>query len=196
MWAAGLGHSDVVQWLLVEQHVPVDAEDKRGRTALMQAAKHCELICFQALLAGGADVHRMTADGSAVMDWACMGGNIPVIQHVLSLPGIDMGHENKFRCTAIHWACSAGDVETCRWMYRRGFDFTAVNDANHGAVNVAAWRGHRDVVEWALLDPHGPNLIWQLAIVDPEGRSLVQLTTIAGHLELAKWLQRLSEPQS
>lgn len=44
----------------------------------MQAAKHGRLPELQALLEAGADITRTTNDGSSVLDWAVMGGHIPV----------------------------------------------------------------------------------------------------------------------
>lgn len=37
-----------------------------------------------------------------------------------------------------------------------------INDAHHGCVQKAAWRGHKAALEWLLLDEQGPRLLWQL----------------------------------
>ena len=56
---------------------------------------------------------------------------------------------------------------------------------------MAAWKGHREVVEWALLDEEGPRLTQQLFVRDLDGRSLLDLCVMAGHEELHTWLNEL-----
>ena len=49
-----------------------------------------------------------------------------------------------------------------RWLYEHGLDFSVINDAGHGCVQKAAWRGHKEALQWLLLDEEGPQLLWQL----------------------------------
>ncbi|KAK3238326.1 hypothetical protein CYMTET_51654 [Cymbomonas tetramitiformis] len=200
MWAAGGGHVEVVRYLLRAcPGLGVDAVNKQGRTALMRAAKHGHLAAVQALVQLGANPLVRGKDGSTVLDWAVMGGELPLIAWLMELPQMDVSTRNAFGCTAVHWAAASGNLGTCKWMYKRGFDFSAINHANHGVVNAAAWKGHREVVQWALLEPEGPRLTTQLYDVDHEGLSLVQLVRLGGHPDLAnwlEWLQMISHPLS
>jgi hypothetical protein len=49
-----------------------------------------------------------------------------------------------------------------RWLYEHGLDFTVINDAGHGCVQKAAWRGHEQALQWLMLEEDGPRLLWQL----------------------------------
>jgi hypothetical protein len=42
-------------------------------------------------------------------------------------------------CSAIHWAAASGHLHVCQWLTKRGFDWSLVNAAQHGALDVAAW---------------------------------------------------------
>ena len=171
----------------------VDAGNKLGRTALMQAAKggHLRVVRFLVEEAG-ADPTRTMRDGSSVFAWAVMGGDLAVMAYVAGLPGVDVHGANAFGCTAANWAAATGNVAVCQWLWRRGLDFAHVNTTGHGVVDAAAWKGHRRALEWLLLDPEGPRLRQQLQRTDAKGLTVVQSTRMAGHHALADWLEALA----
>ena len=78
-------------------------------------------------------------------------------------PHVDVGALNRFGCAAVQWAAAAGNVSTLRWLQSKGLSLAHVNDANHGAVVKAAWKGHREALEWLLLNPEGPRLLWPVS---------------------------------
>ena len=196
MWAAGEGHLDVVQCLIRDTAVDVDAQNKKERTALMQAAKGGHVAVVRWLLEeGGADPHRVMKDGSRVFDWAVMGGSTDVMDYLAGHPQIDIHARNLHECTAVHWATATGNVKVCQWLYARGFDFHAINKSKHSALNQAAWKGHRELLEWLLLAPDGPGLTGQLSLQDHGGLTVMQLARLAGHMVLADWLQAVADTQ-
>jgi hypothetical protein len=88
-----------------ELQVDVDATNKQGRTALMQAAKHGQLPVVRQLVGpGGADLGVRMRDGSAVLDWAVLGGHLPTVEYLLGLGAarVDPLAQNDFGCTAVH----------------------------------------------------------------------------------------------
>lgn len=77
-----------------------------------------------------------------------------------------------------------------------------MNGVNHGAVVKAAWRGHREVLEWLLLADDGPHLLWQLKLPSLSKKySGLVVAEIAFHhgtklgqphvIECAEWLRTL-----
>jgi len=192
MWASGNGHVDVVRYLLHRfPALDADAENRQGRTALMQAAKHGQMAVMDLLVAHGASPTKLMRDGSSLLDWAVMGGHTDIIDRVLGFPGIDRHHCNTFGCTAIHWCAASGNVEVARHLYKQGFDFAAINKARHSALDTAAWKGHRDMLTWLLLADDGPRLTALLHLRDHQGRTLGDLTRLAGRRVLAGWLEAL-----
>lgn len=194
MWASSYGQEEAVQWLVEEARVPVDASNKVGRTALMFAAKYGQLSVAQYLLyTAGADVSLRMRDDSSAFDWAVFGGHRPTMELFVSHPRVDVRAMNRFGCAAVQWAAAAGNVDTCRWLMAQGLDLGHVNAARHGAVSKAAWKGHDETLRWLLFAPDGPKLTSQLAIRDPEGRSVAQLARINGQHATADWLEPLVE---
>lgn len=141
MWAAGNGHAAVLHLLL--HRVPgldVDAANKSGRTAVMQAARHGQLETLRVLVEmGHADLTRRTLDNSTVFHWALNGGSLPVLEYLSQQAQVNVHAENEFGCSAIHWAAASGWLHVCQWLYARGVDFTKVNHAGHGVLDSAAW---------------------------------------------------------
>ena len=82
---------------------------------------------------------------------------------------VDIRALNKFGCASVQWAAAAGNVQTCKWLLAKGIDFTHINTARHGAIVKAAWKGHRDALEWLLHAADGPKLTAQLDLLDHEG---------------------------
>eukprot|EP00658_Telonema_sp_P-2_P083726 TRINITY_DN9141_c0_g1_i1.p1 TRINITY_DN9141_c0_g1~~TRINITY_DN9141_c0_g1_i1.p1 ORF type:complete len:380 (+),score=75.53 TRINITY_DN9141_c0_g1_i1:141-1280(+) len=190
MWAAGGGHLELVQWLVSEQGVAADKTDKKGRTALMWAAKHGQLPVLQWLVEEArADVDALMPDGSNCFDWAVLSGHLDAVLFLRDY--VDIYRRNAFGCTCVHWAAISGSVECCRALREWGLDFGSVNDAGHGFVIKAGWRGLREVLEWGLVDPDGPGLWDQLVQTEARGLTAIELAYVNGHREVAKWMQGL-----
>lgn len=184
----------LVRWLLETVGVAVDATNRDGRSALMWACKNGRLELVQYFLEeGGAQVMLRMKDDSTAFDWAVLGGHIPTMELVAAHPDVDLHALNKFGCSAVQWAAASGNVASCKWLFAKGIDFSHVNEARHGAVNKAAWKGYSECLEWLLVDDEGPRLTGQLLMLDHEGLSVAQLARSGGHGDVASWLEGLAE---
>ena len=196
MWAASFGRVDVARWLVDEIGVAVDAQNKQGRTALMFATKYKQYAMAAYLInEAHADVKLRMRDESTAFDWAVFGGHQPTMALLADHPDVDINAVNRFGCAAVQWAAASGSVETCRWLHARGVNLAHVNDAHHGAVEKAAYRGHEELLQWLLLADDGPQLLPQLGLRDKDGRSLSDLVRMGGHENLACWLEPLVDAQ-
>ena len=72
LWAAGLGHADVVG-LLMELGADIQKEDNDGRTPLHHAAINGMVEVVRRLGMGGADLNRADKDGWTPLDVASDG---------------------------------------------------------------------------------------------------------------------------
>lgn len=192
MWAAGSGQLEIVQWLVGVCAVSVDEGNKEGRTALMWAAKNQYLPVVQWLLQhAGADPSLRMKDGSTAFDWAVYGGDIATMAFLAQDPRVDIHSLNNFGCGAAFWAAAAGRPATCEWLFAQGVSFHLVNQAGHTSVHKAAWKGHREALEWMLRTEAGPCLRYQLAMPAADGRLPVDKAAVNGHGAIAAWLKTL-----
>uniref|UniRef100_A0A7S2NLR6 Uncharacterized protein n=1 Tax=Haptolina brevifila TaxID=156173 RepID=A0A7S2NLR6_9EUKA len=197
MWTASYGHVDVARWLIEQVGLTVDARNKAGRTALMFACKyaghtvHGHALVSYLLNEARADVRLRMRDESAAFDWAVFGGHRPTMELLAAHPDVDVASMNRFGCAAVQWAAAAGNVDTLRWLQEKGLSLSHVNGVKHGAVTKAAWKGHDAALRWLLLADDGPKLKAQLAIRDPQGRSVAELAALNGMEATAEWLAPL-----
>ena len=91
----------------------------------------------------------------------------------------------------MHWAAAGGNVEVLKWLMRAGLNMGHINDAGHGAVNKAAWKGHDTALRWLLVDKMGPLLIEQLSLPDQQGYLVAQAARKGGHEKIASWIEEL-----
>ena len=160
----------------------------------MFAAKYGHCDCLRWMVEeAGADIRIRASDDSDVFAWAVFGADIETMETVASLlEPAELHRTNKFGCSAVHWAATGGSVVVLKWLYARGLDFNLINDNHFGAVSKAAFRGHRDALEWMLVDKEGPSLLWQLRPVpDPEKtfETLEGLMKEGGYTRVSEFLK-------
>ena len=192
MWAAGGGHLEVVRWLLDDVGVAVDARNRDRRTALMFACKTGQCAVVSHLLAAQADPTLRMKDESSAFDWAVLSGDEATMNLLADHPLVDIAAMNRFGCAAVQWAAAAGSVTSLRWLQRRGLSLSHLNEANHGAVMKAAWRGHGSALQWLLLDAEGPRLVSQLFVRDVEGNTVADAARTNGKGDIATWLESVA----
>lgn len=59
----------------------------------------------------------------------------------------------------------------------------------------AAWKGHREALEWMLRTDAGPQLRYQLLLPAADGRLPVDKAAVNGHGAIARWLRGLMQSQ-
>eukprot|EP00960_Hanusia_phi_P017112 503379-Hanusia_phi.AAC.1 len=138
---------------------------------------------------------------------AIYGGDLEVLELLASTPGVDIHSLNHFGCGAAFWAAAAGNVQTCRFasgsrghtsvhkVGGKGAGAGALAGSCTQASRQAAWRGHKEALEWMLLDPEGPKLLYQLNMLAADGRDPVQKASVNGHAGMAAWLESLRESE-
>ncbi len=122
--------SDALQAFLVAQGYPgddVNAVGKNQMTPLMQAAHLGPASIVAELLAAGAKVDMMNADGSQPLWLACVGDD-PEIVTLIVKAGADLDHKNVNGSTAVMYAASASKAKALKVLLEAGADFTYEND--------------------------------------------------------------------
>lgn len=154
--AAEAKQFSVVEGLLQEAAIDVNATQGDGSTALHWAVYWDNLELARTLLDKGADVEAATRLGATPLYLAAVNGNAALLRLLL-----DAGADAKATVlqneeTPLMFAARAGSVEAVRVLAEAGADLDA-EDAYRGATALlfAAEQNHAAVVGW-LID-HGAN---------------------------------------
>jgi ankyrin repeat protein len=176
-WAARKGHLSVVQYLVQECRVNVEAATIDGTTAFGWASwqGHGPIMEF------------LSATQQLEQDGCCC----------------DIHRINAFGCNAVLWCAQGergGDVDIMIWLLSKGCNMMQVNFNGHGVLHKAAQRGNDAVCMWFLetiittrKDSKG---VWDddiqavlpLLGPDTEGYCPSDLAGMEGHEELARTL--------
>ena len=180
LWNAAFGGNlDAVRTLL-DQGVPVDARDERGRTALAAAASNGKTEVFHFLLERGADPSARSDDGASVLSAAVYGSELSVVQLLIERTGDAAKDQGLFcplgiaamknrvdvaqalldagavvpvgpaDCRPLHRAAANGRLEVLELLVDRGASVDTRNDEGNTPLHFAAAYNATEAVTWLL----------------------------------------------
>jgi ankyrin repeat protein len=151
-YAATLGHEDAMRVLLASGMFEVDAKDKQGNTALLQATLNGHAAVVKLLLAtDGVNVDSKDFEGKRPLTWAACKGHIEIAKLLLekSKENVDWGdNEGK---SPLLWAAERGHEEMVKLLLTIG-EANPDYKGQHGETpwSLAAKMGHEAIVKLLL----------------------------------------------
>jgi ankyrin repeat protein len=142
--------SEALQAFLAAHGFPpddVNAAGKNQMTPLMQAAHLGPAAIVTELLAAGARVDAVNADGSQPLWLACVGDDPDIVTAIVKA-GADLGHKNVNGSTALMYAASAGKAKALTILLDSGADLSYENDG-FSALDMAATKECLDLLRAA-----------------------------------------------
>jgi uncharacterized protein len=116
--AARSGDAKVVRSLLA-RHIPLNASESDGSTALHAAVRSDNLEIADILIAAGADVKAASRYNITPLSLACGNGSAAMIEHLLKA-GADPNSTSEEGQTALMTAALTGKVEAVKTLLARG----------------------------------------------------------------------------
>ena len=182
-WAARNGHVHVMEYLVSDRGVDVDARTAEGTTAFAWACWRGRAGAMRWLVEkGGSQLGAVNAFGCNAAMWVVQGGaGLDACRYVRSL-GVTFRLLNANGHSAVHKAAQRGRRDVCAWLLGRGGDDGDDGDADAIVESdapesdaEAAWA--RALVGSAHLAP------------DNEGFTPADHARLAGDARLAAWLR-------
>ncbi|CAD7923238.1 unnamed protein product [Amoebophrya sp. A25] len=143
-------------------------------------------------------LRRVNNFGCNVVHWAASSGRVDVLRWLveeeenkstsITFPSPGDGGETRAHEQVVEEASSSSVSPTTSL-------FAQLNDAGHGAIVKASWKGHRTALEYLLVSSD-LDLRWQISHKDKAGLTPIDLARMAGHMDISLWLQSLLEKKS
>ncbi|XP_034382459.1 ankyrin repeat domain-containing protein 16 isoform X2 [Cyclopterus lumpus] len=149
-YAARRGHLDMVEYLIKQLGVDVEAHNNDYKRPLHEAASMSHQACVSYLLREGATVDSLKkADWTPLM-MACTRRNLGVVQELLCR-GADPALKNKDGWNSFHIACREGDPLVVRHILVAAPDvWRTASKTRRTALHTAAMHGREEVVQILL----------------------------------------------
>jgi thiosulfate/3-mercaptopyruvate sulfurtransferase len=135
-----------------ESPAPPATPRRGGMTPLMAAASRGDLEAAGALIASGADLQAVNADGNNALWLACFGGNADLVRLLIG-HGIDIDRANDNGATALAYCASAGRPGLVALLLEAGADPTPTTLDGFSALDLAADRASLRLLRAATRAP-------------------------------------------
>lgn len=148
---SSLGDSvEIVQYILDHRVVDIDSKGQCGRTAVMKAAERGQKNVFNLLVSNGCDMLAIDDKGKTVLHFACLAGNVGIVQCIVKHSRADMEKKCEYGTTAVMMAAQYGQKKVFDLLVREGCDMSAVDNTGNNILHFACIGGNPDIIEHIL----------------------------------------------
>jgi len=146
--AASKGNKKVVQWLIEEGKVNVNATTKYGLTVLHIAALHHTPVAWWLIKDGKVDVNARDDNGRTALHYAASEGCIKVVQCLIKVGKANVNAKDNRGRTALHAGAYCGQIKALQWLIKEGnANVNAKDNDGKTALHLGAWSGKPKVVQ-------------------------------------------------
>ncbi|XP_067650441.1 ankyrin repeat domain-containing protein 50-like isoform X1 [Haliotis asinina] len=169
------GHLEMVKYVLSHDPMEIRSRGQYGRTPVLLAAEKGHRDVFDLLVSKGDDVSSTDDDGNNILHMACIGGQVDMVQYVLSLNIVDINSKGQHGRTPVMFAAEKGHMDVFDLLVREKADASLVDDDSNNIFHVACIGGQAEMVKHVLaqnivdipMDPRRAHLY-----VNPRKRSV------------------------
>ncbi|KAG2378846.1 hypothetical protein C9374_007994 [Naegleria lovaniensis] len=116
---------------------------------LLESARRGDVALVKKLIESGLDVNladdRFVYYGMTPLMWACDSGHVPVVNYLLSVPGININQLDGITGrTALHYAAIRNYKEICEILIKANIETSTKTILNHTAEDMAYLRGQHE----------------------------------------------------
>ncbi|XP_048242829.1 ankyrin repeat domain-containing protein 17-like [Haliotis rufescens] len=149
--AYAVGGEKKVQCLPLEEIVDINRRDDIGKTPLIVAAWKGRLGVFGLLVSRGADASVQDANSNNILHWASHGGNVDMVQYVISRRLVDINSRGNHGYSPVMMAAERGHKEVVALLAQKGCDMSHVTNGGNNILHVTCTGGYVTMVKCLLL---------------------------------------------
>lgn len=149
-WAARGVHYEIVQYL-VDNNADINAKDINQITPIASITARNHLIALEYVLKNGANPNVMDFERNTPLHYAAASGQLRTAQLLLE-NGASVHIKNSYERTPLVIAVrESGNLEMVKLLIKYGSDINIKDNGQNTALTLAAWRGHKDIVDYLIL---------------------------------------------
>ncbi|XP_046550239.1 ankyrin repeat domain-containing protein 50-like [Haliotis rubra] len=131
--------------LMLGQRVVLQME-KHGRTAAQRGYR--DVLEF--LVCTGSNVSQVDDDGHNVLHFACRGGQLDIVQYLVSQGSVDINSSNKHGRTPLMEAALRGHKDVFEFLVKMGANESHVDNDGDNILHLASSYGRMEMVKHIL----------------------------------------------
>ncbi|XP_067683447.1 serine/threonine-protein phosphatase 6 regulatory ankyrin repeat subunit B-like [Haliotis asinina] len=144
------GATGIIEYVLSQDIVDVNGKGKNDLTPVMIAAEKAHKDIFYLLLSKGSDLSGRSVSGDYILHCASIGGNVEIIEYLLSQGVDDINSKGQLGATPVMMAAQKVRREAFGLLVSRGSDLTVVDENNDSLLHHACSGGCVDIVEYVI----------------------------------------------
>ncbi|XP_046564810.1 serine/threonine-protein phosphatase 6 regulatory ankyrin repeat subunit A-like isoform X1 [Haliotis rubra] len=152
MLASEGGNMSIVKHLLSLKTFDINRQRSSDRqSVVMMAAARGHYDVYNLLVSEGADLSLTDKFNKACLMLACEGGNMSIVNHLLSLKTFDINRQGGFnRQSAVMMAAASGNYDVYNLLVSEGADLSLTDKFNKDCLMLACEGGNISIVEHLL----------------------------------------------
>ncbi|XP_048251522.1 serine/threonine-protein phosphatase 6 regulatory ankyrin repeat subunit A-like [Haliotis rufescens] len=144
------GNVDIVESIVAQNKVDFNGRNRSQETPVMLAALTGHKAVFDLLVSKGCDLTVKDLCGDNILHKACDGGNVEVVEYIVSHNIVDINSTGDDRRTPVMYAVSKGHKAVFDLLVSKGCDLTVKDKYGDNMLHKACDGGNVEVVEYIV----------------------------------------------
>lgn len=144
LWCAAVANKLEVVKTLVQHGANVNMPSDTDSTPVRSACFMTNISVIEYLVEHGADIHKPNVNGGTCLINSIQSAGLC---RFLICKGADVNAVDNSKNTALHYAVREGVIESVQLLLNKGADVRVKNDFDDDALQTAAVRGNKDIVD-------------------------------------------------
>ncbi|XP_048250934.1 ankyrin-3-like [Haliotis rufescens] len=143
-----------VQLILLEAQAVINTRGLNRRTPVMLAAGRADKDMFDLLVREGADLSLLDKDRRTILHIACEGGNIGIVNYILTKDIVDIDSRDKLLQSTAMKAALTGNKDVFELLVRKRTDLSFVDSELNTILHLACSGGSIEIVNHVFTEKH------------------------------------------
>ncbi|XP_071086410.1 putative ankyrin repeat protein RF_0381 [Haliotis cracherodii] len=208
---------EMVKYILTQDVVNINGAEKNGMTPVLLAAEHGCIDLFDLVVSKGADLSSRYVAGKSILQSACLGGNVDIVEYVLAQDNVlqDINRIGWNGWTPVMFAAFQGNKEVFDLLVKKGADLAQINNDGNTILHLACaqnWKIVKFLLSRNIVDINSrarngrtPLMMTALSgsktgfelltrkganpsLVDKDGNNILHLACMRTHVDIVKYI--------